>query len=162
MDMTPEQIKIEREVKAYARNAHLHQTRKFGKDKGKSYFDTHVTRVAQWVKENGGTFDQVIAAWLHDVKEDCGDFWNETALKLMGVSQTSLDIVDSVTKREGENYLDFTLRIVKNPDAILVKIGDITDNSSDLNEGSMKDKYRFALHMLQAEENCNRELQCLD
>lgn len=155
MSMEKEQLKIEQEVMAYVRDAHINQTRKFGGDKGKSYFNTHISRVATAVKIAGGNFDQIIAAWLHDTKEDQPKYFFDEVLKAMGVTDNALEIVDYLTKREGENYLNFTLRVMKKPDAILVKMKDIEDNMSDLNEGSMKDKYRFALYMLNSEKNCN-------
>ena len=142
-------------VKTFAQRAHARDTRKFGADKGKSYFDTHITRVAQSTLNMGATEEQYLAALLHDVKEDHPEHWSEEVLKGFGVNRLTLDIVDAVTKRKGENYFDFIMRIVQTPEAILVKIADIEDNMSDLNEGSMKDKYRFALHMLKSEKNCN-------
>jgi (p)ppGpp synthase/HD superfamily hydrolase len=153
MIMNFDEANIEKEVKAYARNAHLNQTRKFGADKGRSYFDTHITRVAERVSKSGGNFDQIIAAWLHDTKEDQPKYFFEEVLKTMGVTDNALDIVDHLSKLEGENYLDFTLRVMKKPEAILVKMKDIEDNMSDLKEGSMKDKYRLAHHMLKSELN---------
>ena len=149
--MDIEQEKIQRKVIFYASQAHKGQTRKFGADKGKPYFDTHISRVANAVINTNGTFDQVMAAWLHDLKEDQYEWWAEEVLLAMGISRDALDIVDSVTKREGENYLQFTLRVIKNPEAILVKTMDITDNMSDLKEGSMKDKYRLARYLLDSE-----------
>lgn len=150
-----DQEKIILDVKVFAKRAHANDIRKFGADKGKSYFDTHVTRVSQRALDMGATEEQYLAALLHDVKEDHPEHWSEEVLKGFGVTQLTLDIVDAVTKRKDENYFDFIQRIIKTPDAILVKIADIQDNISDLNEGSMKDKYRFALHMLKSEKNCN-------
>ena len=80
-------------------------------------------------------------------------------LKGFGVNRLTLDIVDAVTKRKGENYFEFIQRIIQTPEAILVKIADIQDNMQGLNEGSLKDKYRFALRMLEAELNCNNWVQ---
>ena len=54
-----------------------------------------------------------------------------------------------MSKKEGENYLDFILRVKDDPLAILVKIADIKDNMSSLNECSRKDKYRLALYILE-------------
>lgn len=147
--------KLVEDVKKIAKNAHVNQTRNFGEDKGKSYFDTHITRVALKAMNKGANEDQFIAAWLHDLKEDQPKVWDEDVLRKVGVSENTLEIVDALTKKEGENYFDFIQRIIKTPDAIVVKIADIEDNMFDLKEGSMKDKYRFALHMLVSEKNCN-------
>jgi len=142
-------------VKAFARHAHIDDTRKFGADRGKPYFDTHVTRVAIYAHSRQCTEEQYLAAYLHGVKEDHLPKWNEELLKGFGVTQLTLDIVDAVTKRKDENYFDFIQRVIKTPEAILVKIADIQDNMKGLKEGSLKDKYRFALALLVAEENCN-------
>jgi len=50
-----------------------------------------------------GNFDQIVAAWLHDVKEDQIERWDPTALLAMGVTKNALDIVDHLSKLEGEN-----------------------------------------------------------
>ena len=147
--------KLIESVRDFARSAHKNDVRKFGVDKGKSYFGTHVTRVAACVFIRQVNEDQYIAAWLHDVKEDHPDQWDVDVLKEMGVSDKSIEIVDALSKKDGENYFDFIQRITKTPEAIIVKIADITDNMKDINEGSLKDKYRFALHMLKSEKNCN-------
>lgn len=146
-------------VKTFAQRAHARDTRKFGSDKGKSYFDTHITRVAHCAFNRNCTEEQYLAAWLHDVKEDHPEHWDEEVLKNYGVNRLTLDIVDAVTKRKGENYFDFIQRIIKTPEAILVKIADIQDNMQSLQEGSVKDKYRFALRMLESELNCNEWVQ---
>jgi len=150
--MELKQEKIIREVKAYVRNAHLKQTRKFGADKDKSYFDTHITRVAESVAVIGN-FDKIVAAWLHDTKEDQIEWWNPKALLTMGVTKNALDIVDHLSKLEGENYLNFTLRVMKKPEAILVKMKDLSDNMKDLKKGSMLDKYSLASYILGKEYN---------
>lgn len=146
-------------VKTFAQRVHTLDYRKFGADKGKPYFDTHVTRVAQRAFSRDCTEEQYLAAWLHDVKEDHPEHWSEEVLKGYGVNRLTFDIVDAVTKRKGENYFDFIQRIIRTPEAILVKIADIQDNMQSLDEGSLKDKYRFALRMLESELNCNNWVQ---
>lgn len=146
-------------VTLYSQRAHAKDVRKFGDDKGKPYFDTHVKRTSDYVRDNGGSEEQYLAALLHDTKEDHPEHWDEDMLKSYGVNRLTLDIVDAVTKRKGENYFDFIHRIIQTPEAILVKIADIKDNMKSLKEGSLKDKYRFALHMLKSEKNCNDWVQ---
>lgn len=68
-----------------------------------------------------------IGAVLHDVVEDT----HYTLQMLLDeeYSPRVVDIVDGLTKREGESYEDFILRIIKNQDHIKCKMGDIEHNS---------------------------------
>lgn len=142
----------------YAKQKHAGQKRKDGKD----YF-THVEAVAdivdkEWLNlipyESQNIWneykDQVVAAaYLHDVIEDCGvtkqDLLDE------GFSITA-EIVDSLSKRKGENYFDFIMRIHNSggfrTGIVAVKLADLQHNMSDLQEGSQKDKYRLAHYVL--------------
>lgn len=143
----------------FARKAHAGQKRKDGKE----YF-THVEEVAKIVDENwfylipyearkvwNDCKDHVVAAaYLHDVIEDCG----VTKQQLIddGFSVMTAEIVDALSKKEGENYHDFILRIHNGGafrvGAVAVKLADLQHNMSDLNEGSLKDKYRLAYYIL--------------
>jgi (p)ppGpp synthase/HD superfamily hydrolase len=82
---------------------------------------------------------------LHDVLEDCDvtfediekqfDYWTARQVKML-------------TKRDGENYLESLMRIISII-TIIVKIADNTHNMSDLEEGSLKDKYRLSKYILE-------------
>jgi len=139
---------IEQQVEAYAHRLHEGQTRKFGGDKDQPYSHTHLRRVAKAVRMHGGSEAQILAAWLHDGKEDQPNRWDQDGLNRIGVTHKTMEIVDALTKQEGENYLDFILRVMQTPDAILVKRMDIQDNLRDLRPGSLRDKYLLADHML--------------
>lgn len=150
----------------FATFAHVGQKRKDGKDyithpiavaelaKGLAeyYFDRCIndkdTMEAHWFWDCYSSKEHFIkcaedAALLHDVVEDTEitiedieknfDFQVMTAVKL-------------VSKLEGEEYFDFIFRLItsKHKLAMIVKIADLTHNLSDLNKGSLKDKYRFA------------------
>lgn len=144
----------------FAKKAHEGQKRR----DGKAYF-THVEAVAEYVNEEWlslipiqaqGIWCQfkehvVAAAALHDTKEDQG----VTSQQLLdeGFSAMTVGIVDAVTKRNGENYFDFIMRIrdsgVYSVGAVAVKLADIAHNISDnAKEGSLLDKYRLAEYIL--------------
>jgi hypothetical protein len=57
--------------------------------------------------------------------------------------------VVALSKKPKENYLDFLQRVLQNPLARQVKIADIRDNMESLEDGTMKDKYRLALFILE-------------
>jgi len=156
------QIEIARKL---AEKAHTMQKRK----DGKPYF-THVEAVANIVeskwrnegflrlekRELAGYWDDrfefvVAAAFLHDARED-------QSLELQDFTSVGLDpfiysLVNILSRQKEENYFDFIMRIRYSIDSLnygarLIKLADLTHNMSDLQEGSMKDKYRFAYHIL--------------
>lgn len=80
-----------------------------------------------------------VAAVLHDVVEDCGvhlstigaDFGPEVA-----------EVVDRLTRREGEIYADYIVRCAANDMARRVKIADVEDNLNDVDLIPDKDEAR--------------------
>ncbi len=142
----------------FARKAHEGQKRKDGKD----YF-THVEEVAiivnnSWTVEdhqkiwNNFKDDVIAAAYLHDTIEDCG----VTKQQLIdeGFSHITAELVETLSKKEGENYFDFIMRISKDRfsfGAVAIKLADLSHNMSDLKEDSLKDKYRLAYYVLESQ-----------
>jgi len=143
----------------FARRAHAGQMRKDGKE----YF-THVEAVAnivtmewfglipseaqnEWNKHK----DHVIAAaYLHDTIEDCG----VTKQQLIdeGFSVMTAEIVEALSRRQDETYFDFIMSLHNGgpfrTGMVAVKLADLQHNLGDLQEGSLKDKYRFAQYIL--------------
>ncbi len=124
----------------FARRAHAGQTR----EDGEPYFN-HPDRVAQQIADSTTR----AVAYLHDVLEDCKDpaHLNE----LSRFPEPVVVAVKLLTCAPGETYFDFIHRILAsgNETAIAVKIADLKDNLRDLEEGHQKDKYRFALELLE-------------
>jgi (p)ppGpp synthase/HD superfamily hydrolase len=143
----------------FALLAHEGQKRK----NGKPYF-THVEAVANLVNDNWSRLipptaqdnwndckDHVVAAaYLHDVIEDCGV--TKDMLIASGFSVMTVEIVEALSKKRGENYFDFIMRIHDSgafrPGIVAVKLCDLEHNMSDLDKGSLKDKYRLAHYIL--------------
>jgi (p)ppGpp synthase/HD superfamily hydrolase len=89
---------------------------------GHPYID-HPLRVMEALEPHGEA--AMIAGVLHDVVEDTNvtlAFIKET------FGQEIADIVDSVSQRKNEPYLDFVRRSKENRIGRLVKIADINDN----------------------------------
>ena len=128
-----------------ARAAHKGQYRKMGDDKGKDYI-VHPQRIAEKFNEKHDSLKA--AAWLHDTMEDAK--LTRENLKNDGIEDPVIDIVEILTRRTGETYLDFILRISADYNASLIKIEDLKDNMTSLAEGSLKDKYRMAEHILKS------------
>ena len=122
--------------------AHKNQTRKVTGEKWPEPYIEHSKRVASYFKDD----IRKTVSILHDVIEDAPVF--EKVIK-KEFSKTIYEAIIILTRQENENYFNFIMR-VKNSDslAISIKIADLQDNMSDLQEGSKKDKYRFALYIL--------------
>lgn len=86
------------------------------------------------------------ASKTHDTVEDTDATLDEIEELFGSVVRHA---VDALTKRPGENYFDALMRVRDNPIAVIVKRADLTHNLSDLNEGSLKDKYRLAKYILE-------------
>jgi (p)ppGpp synthase/HD superfamily hydrolase len=121
---TTPQIELAREL---ATELHGNQ-----RDKSGELYIGHPARVAQWVYEHGGSEAARVAAWLHDTIEDTEA--TAESLAERGISQEAIAIVLLLTHDAGktlEEYWQYIkdLKDTGNQDAILVKLGDVTDNS---------------------------------
>jgi (p)ppGpp synthase/HD superfamily hydrolase len=67
-----------------------------------------------------------IVALLHDVVEDSGLTLRD--LRDRGFDAATLDAVDHLTRRDGENYQNYIRRVGRNPLAREVKLSDLADN----------------------------------
>lgn len=91
-------------------------------DKGGQPYILHPLRVMLAVDST----EAKIAAVLHDVVEDTD--WTLARLYQEGFSETVLQALDALTRRENEDYLVFVRRARINPISRQVKIADLTDN----------------------------------
>lgn len=129
-----------RRSREVAVRAHIDQKRWNG--------DAYVTHPFR-VSEAGETENEKIVGNLHDVVED-----SDVTLDMLskfGFTQEQVEAVDSVTRRDGESYLDFVLRSKKNNIGRQVKIYDLNDNLRDLGgdiNHNRKEKYQMAVWML--------------
>jgi (p)ppGpp synthase/HD superfamily hydrolase len=74
------------------------------------------------------SIDERIVAALHDVCEDCPE-WFFDRLRGESFSNRIIDALQSVTKREAEDYDNFVRRSAANPICRRVKLADLRDNS---------------------------------
>ncbi|MET9917122.1 HD domain-containing protein [Streptomyces sp. NPDC059605] len=110
------------EVEAIARAAHAGQRDKAGRP-----YTEHLAAVAEGVRARGGSDEQIAAAWLHDAVED--DALSEEWLAGAALPQRVKDMVLAVTKRDGEDLVAYTRRILDTPGALLVKESDLAHNA---------------------------------
>jgi (p)ppGpp synthase/HD superfamily hydrolase len=137
-------------IKSAADHASRAHKGQFRKDRKTPYI-THPARVAGLVGIFNGSHVAVIAAWLHDVYEDCSPEWIVKTDKLVENLPLPPDerreiaaIVDALTKtntipRKADRLPDSLRRILDAPpEATLVKLCDRIDNlldSADRNGG---------------------------
>lgn len=120
-----------------AQDAHKNQTRKDGKP-----YITHPMAVA----ENFEDEEMKCIGILHDSIEDS----NLTVLDLIrkGVPAKIANVVDILSRRKNEPYLEYIDRVSIDRSAILIKLADLEHNLSDLKPGNMRDKYEMAMYIL--------------
>jgi (p)ppGpp synthase/HD superfamily hydrolase len=134
----------------HASQAHKGQLRK---DRKTPYI-THPARVAGLAGTFNGSHVAIIAAWLHDVYEDCSPEWiirTDELIEHLPLPEDDrreiAEIVDAMTKKntipgKAERLSDSLHRILDAPpEATLVKICDRIDNlldSADRNGGFTK------------------------
>ena len=82
--------------------------------------------------------DAMIVAVLHDVVEDSSITIQE--LEGFGFSDVVVDAVASLTRKSGESYEDFVVRVSKNELARMVKIEDVKDNLNLTRLSTITDK----------------------
>jgi (p)ppGpp synthase/HD superfamily hydrolase len=99
--------------------------------------------------------DERIVAVLHDLCEDCPG-WTFDRLRAEGFADHIINALDSVTKREGEDYETFVRRAAANPIGRQVKLADLRDNSqlSRISQPTQRDfdrieKYRMAIEVIE-------------
>lgn len=94
----------------------------------------HPLRVAEEVEGRGYDDVTVAAALLHDMVEDSNVGLSQ--LKEFGMEgDIVIDLVDALTRRDGESYEDFISRVIAYsssrttpPRAVIIKLADIHDN----------------------------------
>jgi (p)ppGpp synthase/HD superfamily hydrolase len=109
--------KLETIAKDIAIKAHHGQL-----DKANEPYITHPEFVASQV-----TGDEAKAvAWLHDVVEDTSVTFDD--LRAAGLSESVIEAVNAITKRDNEDYETYLARVAANPLAKAVKLADLTHN----------------------------------
>jgi len=91
-------------------------------DKAKAPYILHPIRVMLGVE----TLEEKMAAVLHDVVEDTDVTLADLAAE--GFSPAVVRAVDALTRRKGEDYMDFVRRAGADPVARQVKLADLADN----------------------------------
>ena len=115
-----------------------------GQKRIKSNLDyiTHPLTVADKFKNK----DYKIVAIFHDIIEDTKMTLKK--LEKLGFNKNLITAIDLLTKKKGQDYLNYLIKLKKNKIARKIKIEDIKHNLSDSKNGNRKDKYLLALKYL--------------
>ena len=123
--------------------AHLGQTRKDGQP-----YITHPRAVANFFPTYGVESKKLrLIALLHDVIED-SPLTGQDLFKL-GVPPDVVKTVEILSRIPNEPYRNYISRVIHDKKARAVKEADLQHNLSDLERGSMRDKYELALWIVQ-------------
>ncbi len=95
------------------------------KDKGGNPYILHCIRVMNNVSQHGE--DVMAIAILHDIVEDTS--WTLAQLYDLGFSDRVMKALITLTHDKNVSYEDYIKAIAVNPDARLVKLADLRDNS---------------------------------
>jgi hypothetical protein len=140
--------------------AHAHEGQK---DKAGMPYLTHILRMVTMALNAGGDPNLPIVVALHDVVEDSVLSFDD--LRLHGFSETVVDAVEALTRRDGESYPDFIKRCIAAGDlARDAKQIDIEDNIRPERLGCihwqdrdrLDAKYRAALRAIQESRSHDR------
>ena len=112
-----------------AAKVHQNQTDRYGK-----HYILHPIRVMMSVESE----KEKIVAILHDVIEDSD--WTLEKLRTEGFSKDIINAIDCLTKRNGENYMDYINRTKADNIARKVKIADLEDNMNIKRVKNLNDK----------------------
>ena len=94
--------------------------------------------------------DYYIVGVLHDVLEDTP--LKEQDLFMRGLNGRQIQQLEALNRKNFANYAEYIINLAKHPllfVACQVKLEDLKDNMSDLEEGSLKDKYRLSKYLLE-------------
>lgn len=125
-----------------AEEAHEGQTRH---DKKTPYIE-HPKAVVAHLASYGGHEALYCAAILHDSIEDSA--MTAETLRSRGVPPRVVELVVILSRKKDESYFDYLMRVLKDEEACEIKFSDLHHNLSDLDEGSLKDKYRLAQYII--------------
>ncbi|MGO4675028.1 HD domain-containing protein [Bosea sp. 2YAB26] len=89
----------------------------------------------------GGNEESAIIAALHDVVQDSK--WTLHDLHREGFSQEILSALEALTRRDGEEYVDYIRRAAAHPLARFVKEADIRDNLAEERMNKVYDRERL-------------------
>lgn len=112
---------------------------------GTEPYINHPIRVAEVIGEELANGDLQAVAVLHDVLEDTKVTRGQLEKHFGSWIAKSVDIL---TRRQGEEYFDYIMRVSNSPGAIAVKLADLEDNLMNNPPPSLRRRYERAARFL--------------
>lgn len=131
-----------------AKKAHEGQFR----DDNKTPYITHPKAVVEEFTYRGRCTANInvkerVIAWLHGVIEDTtvtfADLLNQ------GIPFEHVSVINVLTKKDCESYLEYILRVKRDVTATKIKLADLTHNAATSKEHHQKEKYELAKYILE-------------
>lgn len=134
-------MKLDTLAHSIAKRAHAEQTRRDG-----TPYIVHPERVAyRLIRRYREVSDEILAAaYLHDVLEDTSE--SPGSLRAAGIPDRVIQIVETLTRKDGVPYVEYIAQIRKDPLATAVKVEDMLDNLAD--DPSHKQIRKYAAGLL--------------
>ncbi len=107
----------------------------------------HCFDVARRLKESGANIFTIATGFGHDIVES-NVMVSTTVLRNCGVHPEVIQAIYTLTKRPGQDYMDYLMGVKLNSIALKVKIADILSNLSDHPTEKQIKKYGAALKFL--------------
>lgn len=127
---------------SYAKEKHKGQ--KYGEE---DYFEGHICKVYEIIKQVGGSETEQVVAILHDVFEDCEVDENDV-INVFG--EEVYKSCMALTRRKRERYDDYLKRVAEDDVATFVKMADISVNFEKcISTGQMERANKYRLKRLQ-------------
>ena len=121
-----------------------HKGQKYGEE---DYFEGHICKVYEIIKQVGGSETEQVVAILHDVFEDCEVDENDV-INVFG--EEVYKSCMALTRRKGERYGDYLKRVAEDDVATFVKMADISVNFEKcISTGQMERANKYRLKRLQ-------------
>lgn len=122
------------------------------KDKTGLPYILHILEVIEGLHRKDEEF--IVVAILHDVVEDTKGIINAKFLLRDGFDKLIVDAVEVLTRKEGETYREYIIRVTQNRIATIVKLGDIRSHLRGDRlfkiEGLLRERYIVADKELRA------------
>lgn len=134
-----------------ARRIHDGQVRKFGADKGRPYFSTHLVRAEAVARRmEPDNYELRALMFIHDAKEDHPSRVDLAEFMELRFPPEVLNGMFAMTRRPGVGYVDYLKTVFTCPLARAGKRCDMEDNWDD---GNGPVKYRIGLQLMESWES---------
>jgi (p)ppGpp synthase/HD superfamily hydrolase len=126
-------MKLQEKALAFAIEAHKGQRRKYTNED----YIVHPIAVAEMVRDVGGTDEMIVAAYLHDVVEDCEVDFIDLLDEFGPIVAVIVDELSDISipedgNREARKAIDRSWLSCAQPNSKTIKLADLIDNTKSI------------------------------